>query len=557
MPMTLPHCAEPRHARAFAWLGALLALLAALCALPARAAGVGALIDAAGLARELANPGLLLLDASPAPLYAKGHIRGAVNVDLFGFGIAPATPAEMERRIQSWGVSPGRRIVVYDQGGSFFATRLYYDLLHHGYPAGAVSVLDGGLAKWRELGLATTTEPTPRPAPGSFRVERTVEELRVRLPEFLVASGEPERNALVEALEPASYYGEATFFDRGGHVPHALLMPSAEFFNPDKTFKSPDDIKAMARHLGVTPDRQVYTYCGGGIAASVPFFALKVLAGYPKVKLYQESQLEWMQDDRGLPLWTYAAPYLLRDTAWLRGWGGKTARMYGISQVSIVDVRAPVEYAQAHIPFALNLPAQDLGRLLVDPARLAARLGSAGVDPAHEAIVVSDGGITPDAALAWLALETAGQRRVSLYLPTLDQWAAEGQPVTSEPTLVAAAPGNPLAVRPSDYAAAPRPRALLADPARAPGAYPRVYLASGREAPARRPDGTVVHLPYTALLQADGRPKPARELWTLLEKAGVPRYAEIVCYADATGDAAAACFVLRLMGFADAKVWAG
>jgi hypothetical protein len=37
----------------------------------------------------------------------------------------------------------------------------------------------------------------------------------------------------------------------------------------------------------------------------------------------------------------------------------------------------------------------------------------------------------------------------------------------------------------------------------------------------------------------------------------VPRYAEIVCFADATGDAAATYFVLKLMGYADVKVWAG
>jgi 3-mercaptopyruvate sulfurtransferase SseA len=40
----------------------------------------------------------------------------------------------------------------------------------------------------------------------------------------------------------------------------------------------------------------------------VPFFALKFIAGYPTVRLYVESQLEWLQDDRGLPFWRTARP---------------------------------------------------------------------------------------------------------------------------------------------------------------------------------------------------------------------------------------------------------
>ena len=52
----------------------------------------------------------------------------------------------------------------------------------------------------------------------------------------------------------------------------------------------------------------------GGIAASVPFFALKFIADYPKVKLYQESELGWLQDERQLPYWTYDAETRSRYT---------------------------------------------------------------------------------------------------------------------------------------------------------------------------------------------------------------------------------------------------
>lgn len=61
------------------------------------------------------------------------------------------------------------------------------------------------------------------------------------------------------------------------------------------------------------------------------------------------------------------------------------------------------------------------------------------------------------------------------------------------------------------------------------------------------------HLPYTSLLNADGTPKAAKEIWSLLAKASVPRYAEIVTVADDPGEAAANYYILKLMGFADVK----
>ena len=61
---------------------------------------------------------------------------------------------------------------------------------------------------------------------------------RVRLPEFLTASGDPANHALIEALEPDYHFGEKKFFDRAGHVPHGIMLPTGDFYNPDKTFKS-------------------------------------------------------------------------------------------------------------------------------------------------------------------------------------------------------------------------------------------------------------------------------------------------------------------------------
>lgn len=515
----------------------------------------GNLASVSWLEKNVNSADLLILDASPAQLYKAQHIVGAINVDLFSYGAQEASVPEMEQRLQSFGISRVKKILIYDQGGSYMATRIFYDLYYYGYPVKDLLVLDGGLAKWRAAGGAVTKELTPAPQKGSFRITQVNDNVRVKLPEFLTASGDLKNNALVEALDASWHFGETAFFDRPGHIPNGIMLPSADFFNADKTFKSADEIKRMASYLGIKPEQQVHTYCGGGIAASVPFFALKFIADYPKVKLYQESELGWLQDERGLPHWTYDAPLLMRETNWLKTWGGKMLRTYGVSQVSMVDVRPADVFKQGHLPYALNIPADVFKGNVNNPEKLAEILGQAGVNASHEAVVISDAGLNADSALAFLMLESLGQKRVSVFTDSIDKWLELGLEVTKDPTAVGPKKGpGDLSIPTTAYPTNVRKNTLIADPKSTQGLYPKIFVASGKSIPAKVPDGKVVHVPYTDLLNADGKPKAAKDIWNILVKAGVPRYAELVSFSDDPGEAAANYFVLKLMGYPDVKV---
>jgi thiosulfate/3-mercaptopyruvate sulfurtransferase len=516
----------------------------------------GSLVTAQWLTKNLGRDDVLLLDASLPHLYAAKHIPGAVNVNVFNnFGGRDVSAADMERSFQSWGISPGKKIVMYDQGGSFLATSLYFDLYYHGFPAEDMYVLDGGLAKWQEVGGEVTKDPSPSVARGSFRVAKVRDEVRVRLPEFLVASGDPAKNALVEALEANYHYGGAKFFDRAGHIPNAISLPADELFNADKTFKSEQELRKMLTFLGIKPEQQVYSHCGGGVAASAPFFAMKFMLNYPKVKLYKESQLEWLRDERSLPFWTYSAPNLTRDKTWLSGWTNPILRANGMSAISIVDVRSDGAYQQGHVPYALSVPAEIFRNHATDPAKLASTLGAAGVNAAHEAVIISDGRLNKDAALAFAILEKLGQKKVSVLMDSTDDWGLSGLPIAKEPTVVGPRKSpQELAVPTTTYSAKARDGVVLTDPRQTQALYAKVYLASGLTMPTKRPDGKVIHLPYTDLVSGGGVPKPAKDIWNILVKAGVSRYAEIICVSDDPAEAAVSYFILKLMGFPDVKL---
>jgi len=273
------------------------------------------------------------------------------------------------------------------------------------------------------------------------------------------------------------------------------------------------------------------------------------------VKVYRESQLEWLQDERGLPMWTYDAPNMKRDAQWLQSWNSRMIRMYGVGKIAILDVRAPEAYAQSHVPYSVNVPADVFRTSFNDPQKLAPMLGAAGVDASHEAVIISGGGLDPSAALAYMALERLGQKKVSVLMESTDDYALRGYAVAKEPTTVGA-PKSPqdLAVRPAVYTPDPRAGIAVKDARATRGAYPKVFLASGTKLPSKAQDGKVVHVPYTDLLGANHIPKPAAEIHNILAKAGVPRYAEIIVVADDPGDAAVNYYIMKLMGYPDVKV---
>ncbi len=516
----------------------------------------GNLVDVHWLEKNLANPDLLLLDASPTQIYMAKHVPGAVSVDLYRYGVQERPAAETQELYQSWGVSPGKTIVLYDQGGSMMATWLFFVLESHGFPAQDLLIVDGGLAKWQEAGLPVTQEATS-PKKGSFQIREPAEAVRAELPEFLTASGDTVHNALVEALGADWHFGEVLNFDRAGHIPHAILLPSEDFYNPDKTFKSPAELERMLTYLGIRPEQEIYSHCGGGVAATVPYFAMKFLLDYPKVKVFSASELGWLDDERELPYWTYDAPFLMRDSKWLQWSGSQRIRMYIGAQVSVLDLRPKGDFEQGHLPFALNIPADLFRTHLAQPDKLAGILGAAGVDATLEAVVVSGAGLTKDSALAFALLEKLGQTKVSLFMDSMAKWTELGFPVTKDPTVVGPRKGpyDP-SIPPTTYPASVRPGVILADAQSSQGIYPKVFIASGENVPAKPQDGKVVHVPYTELLNADGSPKAAKEIWKILDKAGVPRYAELVCFSDDPGEAAVNYFILELMGYPDIKMLA-
>jgi thiosulfate/3-mercaptopyruvate sulfurtransferase len=248
------------------------------------------------------EPPPLVIDVRPAEQFAAGHLPGAVHLDLWGVSLIDTSEAPL--RAFMWmighlfslrGVTPDRPVVVYEQDSGMRAARAFWLLEYLGHPA--VFVLDGGFVAWQRAGQPVTTDavaPTPSTWHGDPDPARlaTWQQVRDRL-------GRAD-TAIVDTRSDEEYYGEAVRARRGGAIPGAVHLEWKQNLGPDGRYKPAAELRAMYDALGVTPDREVVTYCQGGYRAAHTYLALRVL-GYPRVRTYTGSWKEW-GDREDLPL---------------------------------------------------------------------------------------------------------------------------------------------------------------------------------------------------------------------------------------------------------------
>jgi thiosulfate/3-mercaptopyruvate sulfurtransferase len=108
--------------------------------------------------------------------------------------------------------------------------------------------------------------------------------------------GDPQVQ-LLDNRTPEEYSGRERYARRGGHIPGARLLPYDVTVNPDGTFKSPEEIRALHEAIGLDPERIVVNYCQTATRSAHAYFAQR-LAGFRDPKVYEGSWAEWGEEER-------------------------------------------------------------------------------------------------------------------------------------------------------------------------------------------------------------------------------------------------------------------
>ena len=264
----------------------------------------GLLVAPAWLRARLGRPGLRTIDLREGDAYARGHVPGAVHLELEALGtetdecenvlLPPDAFAEL---MAARGISSGDVVVAYDDQWGLAAARLAWALHRYGHTG--VAVLDGGWDRWREEGgpiaggpeSADSQRVEPAPIePGLFRV-RPRSEVHADA-EWIAASIARGDAVLLDTRTPAE-------FERG-HLPGALVWDWFHAVPQDSwnVSRDPDELRAEWRALGFDVGDEVAVYCRSGMRAAHTWLVLRN-AGFPRVRLYDGSWQEWSMRSGG------------------------------------------------------------------------------------------------------------------------------------------------------------------------------------------------------------------------------------------------------------------
>ena len=243
------------------------------------------------------------VDYDPISNYNQGHIPGAVlfdwkadlndqvNRDILSKG-------QLEELLGRSGISSDTWIILYGDFNNWFAAYAFWDLKYYGVDR--VKLMNGGRKKWL-LEDRPLTKDIPAHSRTTFKASGPDEKIRA-FKEHVIQSLGGRGKILVDVRSPREFTGEilappeypTEHSQRGGHIPGALNIPWGQAVNDaDGTFKAKSDLEALYQSRGVTPQKEVITYCRIGERSSHTWFVLKYLLGYPDVRNYDGSWTEW------------------------------------------------------------------------------------------------------------------------------------------------------------------------------------------------------------------------------------------------------------------------
>lgn len=257
----------------------------------------GPLVDPAWLASHADDPTVRLIEIDGDAHYAVGHLPGAIAWDwerdvLGGFRLRPIAKATMERLLARSGIMPDTTIVLYGT----WPTLPFWLLTLFGH--GDVRLLDGGRGRWLgEERPLTTAIPTPSPT--TYRVADPNWTVRATHGDVLADLGGADR-VLIDARTAEEYRGEHMwpgrppgYCQRAGRIPGAKHLAWDTTTADDGCFRPITELQDLVAAHGLAPEREVIPYCTIGGRSSHLWFVLSHLLGYPRVRLYDGSWLEW------------------------------------------------------------------------------------------------------------------------------------------------------------------------------------------------------------------------------------------------------------------------
>lgn len=259
----------------------------------------GLLIDAEQLNNQLDHPLLRIVDLSRASVYAQLHIPHAVHIkpnqllqqQENATGLLPDDHM-LQQLVDSLNISAKHHVVVYDDEGGAWASRLIWTLHCLGFEQ--TSLLNGGIHAWLAAGFSTTSKVPSMPAV-TDRLDIKIgptSPYRITYPQLLDMV-QQQTVQLWDCRSKEEYTGQRLAARRGGHIPGAYHFEWSTALNRENHLKLHplEHTQQRLEQLGLRPNQPIVVYCQSHHRSALAYLIGRLLGW--QVLAYDGAWSEW------------------------------------------------------------------------------------------------------------------------------------------------------------------------------------------------------------------------------------------------------------------------
>lgn len=222
------------------------------------------LVIAAEELKDELDPGTFcIVDTRPTYEYIRGHIPGALHLDLFGLSLTDTRMETFDTFIgmiaylfQQRGLDPRKPIVWYEDISGTRASRGLWFCEYMGHTE--TRLLDGGFKAWLAAdGPVSTSGAEPPEVPPFPNNAQHDTHMNVDLIRLLLNRDD---FVALDTRTPDEHYGRVARAARAGAIPGSIHIEWIDNLDEKGAFKPADELREMYEAVGILPDKQVMCY---------------------------------------------------------------------------------------------------------------------------------------------------------------------------------------------------------------------------------------------------------------------------------------------------------
>jgi len=232
--------------------------------------------------------------------YLQEHIRGAIFFDLDKYSNLNTDlphmlpdPITWDKTLSSLGISNNDRIIIYDDSDVLSSCRCWYNFIYFGHNPKLVSVLNGGLKKWRLEKKLTTNNKTKI---GKSKYKSQENKKMVKNKKQVDTNIIKKEFVVIDARNKERFDGKVPDPRknvRSGSIPNSLCLPYKDIINENNTFKSISEISKKFNQIIDTDNNNSVFSCGSGVTACVLALAYSMVNNKYSPTIYDGSWAEY------------------------------------------------------------------------------------------------------------------------------------------------------------------------------------------------------------------------------------------------------------------------